>query len=40
MEADAHSHERNASGSNFSISTAAMLKLLTDGFSNNNPEDG
>jgi hypothetical protein len=40
MEADAHSHEWNASGRSFSISMAAMLKLLTDEFSNNNLEDG
>jgi hypothetical protein len=40
IEAGAHSHEQNASSSTFLISTDAILRLLTDEFSNNNPEDG
>jgi hypothetical protein len=35
-----HRCEQGAGGGTFSISTAAVLKLLTDEFSNNNPEDG
>ena len=40
FEAGAHRYEQGAGGGTFSISTAAVLKLLTDEFSNNNPEDG
>jgi hypothetical protein len=40
MEAGTQSREQDASGGTFSISTAAMLKLLTDEFSNDDPEDG
>jgi hypothetical protein len=35
-----HSHKQGAGGGTFSISTEAMLKLLTNEFSNNNLEDG
>jgi len=40
FEAGTHSHEQDAGGGNFSISTAAILKLLTDEFSANDLEDG
>ena len=40
FEAGAHSHEHDAGGGNFLISTADVLKILTDEFSANDPEDG
>jgi hypothetical protein len=40
IEAGMHSCKQGAGSGTFSIGTEAMLKLLTDEFSNNNPEDG
>jgi len=40
FEAGAHSREHEAGSGNFLISTADILKILTDEFSANDPEDG
>jgi hypothetical protein len=40
IEAGAHSREQSAGSGTFLISMAAILRLLTDEFSNDNPEDG
>jgi hypothetical protein len=40
FEAGMHSCKHDAGSGNFSISTADILKILTDEFSTNDPEDG
>jgi hypothetical protein len=41
MEQNAHGRRQQPIGTDsFSLSSAAMLKLLTEEFNNNNPEDG